>query len=98
MPTLAAAAPRLRKLNLTYSLLQQCSFQTHLCAYVCPFSQAAMPTLAAAAPRLRKLNLAWLAMVNDWGLGQLSCLTDLQELNLRSTGKATEYRPCHVAT
>jgi hypothetical protein len=50
--------------------------------------QAAMPTLAAAAPHLRSLNLSWLAMVNDWGLRQLAACTQLQDLNLRATGKA----------
>jgi hypothetical protein len=45
-----------------------------------------MPTLASAAPRLRSLNMSWLAMVNDWGLGQLSLLVDMQDLNLRATG------------
>lgn len=45
-----------------------------------------MPVLAAAAKRLRGLNLSWLAMVNDWGLGQLSSLEHLEDLNLRATG------------
>ena len=45
-----------------------------------------MPTLAQAAPHLRELNLSWLAMVNDWGLGQLSALVDMQHLILRATG------------
>jgi hypothetical protein len=30
--------------------------------------------------------MSWLAMVNDWGLGQLSSLVDMQDLNLRATG------------
>lgn len=54
--------------------------------FVCVAVQSAMPTLAAAAPRLRSLNMSWLAMVNDWGLGQLSSLVDMQDLNLRATG------------
>lgn len=57
-----------------------------VCVYVCVAVQSAMPTLAAAAPRLRSLNMSWLAMVNDWGLGQLSSLMDMQDLNLRATG------------
>jgi hypothetical protein len=46
-----------------------------------------MPTLAGAAPRLRSLNMSWLAMVNDWGLGQLTAMVDMQDLNLRATGE-----------
>lgn len=46
-----------------------------------------MPTLARAVPHLRRLNMSWLAMVNDWGLGQLTNMVDMQDLNLRATGK-----------
>lgn len=53
-------------------------------------TQSAMPALAAAGPRLRSLNMSWLAMVNDWGLGQLSSLVDMQDLNLRATGVQLE--------
>lgn len=49
--------------------------------------QSAMPVLAAAAPHLRRLNLSWIAMVNDWGLGQLSSLHNMQHLNLTATGE-----------
>jgi hypothetical protein len=30
--------------------------------------------------------MSWLAMVNDWGLGQLSLLGDIQDLNMQATG------------
>jgi len=59
---------------------------TESCLCECVVLQSAMPVLAAAAKRLRGLNLSWLAMVNDWGLGQLSSLVHLEDLNLRATG------------
>jgi hypothetical protein len=47
-----------------------------------------MSTLTAAAPHLLSLNLSWLAMVGDSGLQQLAPLSELQELDLRSTSEA----------